>query len=104
MLFRIPAHLKEKVTIVRKSAYERGQETLIATDVVCMIIPKTDTYQIIDGVGVSAVEWTALLETPNSDISEGDVVRRTDTSELQVRRVRTLGSVMQLELKDDNVV
>ena len=104
MQYRIPTQLKEKITIVRKSAFERQQETHIATDVVCMIVPGTDTVQVVDGAGISDVEWTALLESPNPDILAGDVIRRVDGTELQIMRVRPLGSVLQLELKDDNLV
>ncbi len=104
MQYRIPTQLKEKITIVRKSAFERQQETHIATDVVCMIVPRTDTVQVVDGAGISDVEWTALLEVPNTDILAGDVIRRADGTELQIMRVRPLGSVLQLELKDDNLI
>ena len=104
MRFRIPPQLKEKVTIVRKSAFERGSETIIATDVVCMIVPQTDIVQIVDGVGLSDMEWAALLEEPIADILEGDVVRRADETELPIHRVRALGSVLQLALKVDSVV
>ena len=104
MQFRIPTQLKEKITVVRKSAFERQQETHIATDVVCMIVPRTDVVKVIDGTGISDVEWTALLEEPNPDIIAGDVIRRANGTELQIMRVRAIGSVGQLELKDDNLV
>ena len=41
MRFRIPPQHKETVTVVRKSAYENGEETTVAEDVVCMIQPLT---------------------------------------------------------------
>ena len=104
MIFRIPTHLKETITVVRKSAFERQQETIIATDVVCMIIPRTDIVQVVDGTGISDVDWVALLEEPNADIVAGDVIRRADETELQIRRVRTLGAVLQLELKDTEII
>lgn len=104
MQFRIPTQLKEKITVVRKSAFERQQETHIATDVVCMIVPRTDIVQVVDGAGISDVEWVALLEIPNPDIVAGDVIRRADGTELQIMRVRPLGSVGQLELKDAELV
>ena len=104
MRFRIPLQLKESVTIVRKSAFESGSETIIAADVVCMVVPQTDIVEIVDGVGLSNMEWAALLETPNADISEGDVLRRADGTELPIRCLRALGSVLQLELKVDDVV
>ena len=104
MRFRIPPQLKETVTIVRKSAFERGRETIIAADVVCMIVPQTDIVQIVDGVGLSDMEWAALLEEPIADILEGDVLRRADETELPIHRVRALGSVLQLVLKVDSVV
>ncbi|RKU36346.1 hypothetical protein C6496_13900 [Candidatus Poribacteria bacterium] len=104
MRFRIPPQLKETVTIVRKSAFEHGTETTIAADVVCMVVPQTDIVEIVDGVGISDMEWAALLEVPNADISEGDIIRRADETELQIRRIRALGSVLQLELKQDDIV
>ena len=39
MRFRIPPQHKETVTVVRKSAYENGEETTVAEDVVCMVQP-----------------------------------------------------------------
>ena len=104
MRFRLPIQLKETISILRKSAFERAAETTIATDVICMIIPRTDIVQVVDGAGISDVEWAALLETPHDDISTGDFVRRADGSELQIRRVRALGSVLQLELKEADLV
>lgn len=104
MRFRLPTQLKETISIVRKSAFERATETIVATDVVCMIIPRTDIVEVVDGAGISDVEWAALLETPHADITAGDFVRRADNSELQIRRVRALGAVLQLELKDENLV
>ena len=104
MQFRIPPQLKETVTIVRKSAFESRNETIVAEDVVCMVVPQTDIVEVVDGVGLSDMEWVALLESPNADISEGDVLRRADGTELPIRRVRALGSVLQLELKVDDVV
>ena len=104
MQYRIPTQLKEKITVVRKSAFERQQETHIATDVVCMIVPRTDVVQVVDGAGISDVEWVALLEIPNPDIVAGDVIRRADGTELQIMRVRPLGSVGQLELKDTEII
>ena len=104
MQFRIPPQLKETVTIARKSAFEQGSETIVAEDVVCMVVPQTDIVEVVDGVGLSDMEWAALLESPNADISEGDVLRRADGTELPIRRVRALGSVLQLELKVDDVV
>lgn len=105
MRFRIPPQLKETVTVVRKSAFESGIETIIAADVICLIVPNTDIVKVIDGVGISNIEWTALLETPNTDICEGDVIRRANDTELQIRRVRSVGSVLQLALKvDDQIV
>lgn len=104
MRFRIPPQLKEKVTVVRKSAFESGSETVVAENVVCMVVPQTDVVQIVEGVGISDMEWAALLEKPNPDISEGDVIRRSDGTELPIRRVRALGSVLQMELKVNDVV
>ena len=104
MRFRIPTELKEKISIVRKSAFERATETVIASDVICMIIPRADIVQVVDGTGISDVEWVALLEVAYDDITAGDFVRRDDGSELQIRRVRSLGSVVQLALKDETLV
>ena len=104
MQFRIPTQLKENITVVRKSAFERQEETHIATDVVCMIVPRTDVVRVVDGAGISDVDWVALLEVPNADILAGDVVRRADGTELQIMQVRALGAVFQLELKDGDIV
>ena len=104
MHFRIPTHLKQTITIVRKSAYERNTETSIATDVICMIVPKTDSVQVVNGVGISDVEWTAFLETPVDNIIAGDILRRADSTELLITRVRQLGAVPLLTLKEAEVI
>ena len=104
MQFRIPIHLKEQITVVRPSAFERQQEAIIATDVICMVVPHADIVKVIDGAGISDIEWTALLEEPNGDILAGDIIRRADGTELQVRRVRSVGAVLQLELRDNDVI
>ena len=102
MRFRIPNHLKETVTIVRQSAFERDKEMTIATDIACMIIPGSDLIRVDSGVPMGKTGWEALLEKPNTDIVEGDILRRSDNTELEVHRVRPLGITMILELKDDD--
>lgn len=101
MRFRIPPELKETITIVRHSAFERGSEIVIAADVVCMIVPRADIVDVVDGTGISGMGWVGLLEVPLPDILAGDIVQRGGGAELQIRRVRSIGTVLQLELKDD---
>ena len=104
MQFRIPLSLKEYVTVVRFSAYTRGEMSVIASDVACMVMPGRDLVSLEDGVPIRQSDlrsdWTVLLERPNGDISEGDVLRRADGSELQVYGVRRLGNVMFLEINN----
>ena len=93
MRFRIPPQHRETVTVVRKSAYENGEETTVAEDVVCMIQPLTSTFQQRDalrlnsGVGIDQTELTALLSSPNPLIQKRDWVRRSDGSELYVQNI-----------------
>ena len=103
MRFRIPPQLKEKVTVVRQDAFERSNEMTIAEDVVCLIAPESDLIRLASGVAVGGTGWAALLEKPNPDITGGDILRRADSSELTVHRVRPLGDTMILELRGDEI-
>ena len=66
----------ETVTIVRLSA-DTGEETIIASGIVCLIRPVEGQYEY----------WKASLEKANRDILKGDILRRDDGSELQILRV-----------------
>ena len=103
MRFRIPPQLKEKVTVVRQDAFDRGNEITVATDVVCLIAPERDLIRVSGGVPIGGTGWEALLEKPNSNITGGDILRRADGSELTVHRVRPLGDTMLLELRGDEI-
>lgn len=102
MLFRIPPALKEVLTVVRRSAFERGDETVIAENVVCMVQPGRDLVGLDMGIPIKAsdlrTDWTILLEQPNPSIDEGDFLYRADGTELQVSGIRLLGDVMLLEI------
>ena len=104
MRFRIPPQLKEPLTVVRRSATERNVETVIAENVVCMVLPGRDLVILDDGIAVKQSDlrsdWTILLERPNPDISEGDFLYRSDGSELQVFGTRRVGNVMFLEINN----
>ncbi|RKU21037.1 hypothetical protein C6499_22725 [Candidatus Poribacteria bacterium] len=103
MRFRIPPQLKEKVTVVRQDAIVRSNQMTIAEDVVCLIAPESDLIRVASGVAVGGTGWAALLEKPNPDIIGGDILRRADSSELTVHRVRPLGDTMILELRGDEI-
>ena len=107
MFFRIPPSLKEFITVVRPSAFERGVEAVIASDVACLVIPGRDLVSLASGVPIKQSDlrsdWTVLLERPDTDIAEGDFLRRSDGSELQVYGIRRLGSVMLLEINNEVV-
>ena len=103
MRFRIPPQLKEQVTVIRQDAYERNKEMTIASNVVCLIAPERDPIRLDSGVAVGGTGWEALLEQPNAEIIDGDILRRADGSELQVYRVRPLGGTMLLELRGDEI-
>ena len=107
MRFRIPPALKETVTVVRESAFKRDEETTIAENVVCQVQPGRDLIDVESGVPIKRsdlrTDWTVLLEKPNSDIIEGDFLRRLDGSELQVYGVRQIGDVMLLEINNAGV-
>ena len=103
MRFRIPPHLKESVTVQRESALARGALTTVASAVKCMVMPSRELVQLQWGVPIKQTDLRSdsavLLEVPNADITEGDVVVRADGSELKVYGVRSLrgGQVMLLE-------
>ena len=103
MRFRIPPQLKERVTVVRQDAFDRSNEITIATDVVCLIAPERDLIRLSGGVPIGGAGWEALLEKPNDEINDGDILRRADDSELTVHRVRPLGDTMLLELRGDAI-
>lgn len=103
MRFRIPPQLKQTVTVVRQDAFVRSNEITVAEDVVCLIAPESDLIRLASGVAVGGTGWSALLEKPNSDIIGGDILRRADSSELTVHRVRPLGGTMILELRGDEI-
>lgn len=103
MQFRIPPELKETVTVVRQDAFDRSNQISVATDVVCLIAPERDLIRLTGGVAVGGTGWEALLEKPNDDIANGDILRRADNSELTVHRVRPLGDTMLLELRGDAI-
>ena len=103
MRFRIPPQLKETVTVVRQDAFDRSGEITVATDVVCLIAPESDLIRLAAGVAIGGTGWAGLLEKPNPDITGGDILRRADSSELTVHRVRPLGDTMILELKGDEI-
>ena len=101
MRFRIPPQMKETVTIVRQDAFNRDNQINIAT-VDCMVLPRSDVIRVVDGIARAGTGWQALLEKPNTDIHEGDILKRADT-EFTVYRVRKLGGTMILELRDENI-
>ena len=103
MRFRIPLQLKETVTVVRQDAYDRNHLITVAEDVICLIAPERDLIRVSGGVAVGGTGWEALLEKPNDDIANGDILRRADDSELTVHRVRPLGDTMLLELRGDPI-
>ena len=103
MRFRIPPQLKETVTVVRQDAFDRSHIITVAKDVVCLIAPERDLIRLNAGVAIGGTGWEALLEKPNDDITNGDILRRADDSELTVHRVRPLGDTMLLELRGDEI-
>lgn len=106
MRFRIPPHLKETVTVMRESAVERGELITVAEDVTCQISLGRDRVHLVSGVPVKQSDLRSdsvvLLEVPNIEITEGDILVRSDGSELKVHDVRFLsgGHVMLLEINN----
>ena len=103
MRFRIPPQLKETVTVVRQDAFDRSRQITVATDIVCLIAPERDLIRVSGGVATGGTGWEALLEKPNDDVANGDILRRADDSELTIHRVRPLGDTMLLELRGDPI-
>ena len=109
MRFRIPPHLKESVTVQRESAFENGALTTVATAVKCLVMPSRELVHLESGVPIKQTDLRSdsavLLEVPNADITEGDVVLRADGSELKVYGVRSMrgGQVMLLETNNVSV-
>ena len=110
--FRIQPQHRETVSIVRKSAYENGEETTVADDIVCMIQPLTsgivqrDATELRAGVAIQQSERIALLSKPNPDIAKGDFLVRSDSSEFRILDISQLkGSpVMRLYLQAQGVL
>ena len=94
MRSRIMSRSGETVTIVRLSD-DKGEETIVASDILCLINPVQDKHD----------HWQAVLDIANRDIRKGDILRREDGTELQVLRSATakggrIGEITQLDLKD----
>ncbi len=112
MRFRIPPAHRETVRIVRKSAYERGEETTVVAGVVCMIQPVTsgvverDATRVRDGVPTEQAERVALLSKPDTRIKKGDFLIRSDSSEFRVIDVLHVrgSSVQRLYLRGQGVL
>lgn len=68
----------ETVTVVRPS-HDKGEETIIASDILCLIVPVEGQYEL----------WQAALNTANTAIRKGDILRRDNGLEMQVLRVNT---------------
>ena len=68
----------ETVTIVRLSD-DKGEETIVASDILCLISPVEGQYE----------HWQATFEVANEDIRKGDLLRRDNGLEMQVLRVNT---------------
>ena len=104
MRFRIPPELKEQLRVIRRSAFERSEETVIAENVVCMVFPGRDLVGLDGAIPVKQSDlrsdWTVLLERPRPEIQEGDFLYRADGTELQVFGTRLLGRVMLLEINN----
>ena len=110
--FSDPAPTQGNGVVVRKSAYENGEETTVAEDVVCMIQPLTsgivqrDATELRAGVAIQQSERIALLSKPNPDIAKGDFLVRSDSSEFRILDVlHVKGSpVMRLYLRGQGVL
>ena len=106
-----PAEHKETVTIVRGSAYERGVETEIASDVIAMIQPVSSTFvqrdatRLREGVPTEQSDRIALLSEPNPDIAKGDFLIQSDDTSFRILDIlHTKGfRVMRLYLRQRGV-
>ena len=78
MRFRIPPQHKETVTVVRKSAYENGEETTVAEDVVCMIQPLTSsTVPERDALRLNwGREWRSTIRTDRVAIKTEPAIQK----------------------------
>lgn len=107
MRFRIPSHLKEVVTVKRESAFQRGAWVTVAEGIKCMVAPSRELVHLEAGVPIKQTDLRSdsavLLEVPNAEITEGDLLLRSDGSELKVHGMRTLGHVMLLETNNVSV-
>ena len=112
MRFRIPPAHRETVRIVRKSAYERGEETIVAEDVVCMIQPvssnlvERDATRLREGVPTEQAERIALLSKPDTRIKKADVLIRSDGHTFRILDVLQVkgSAVMRLYLRGQGVL
>ena len=110
--FRIPNQHKETVTIVRRSAYENGEETTVAEDVVCMINPvssnlvERDATRLREGVPTAQAERIALLSKPDTRIKKADVLIRSDGHALRIVDILQVkgSSVQRLYLRSQGVL
>ena len=95
------------MTIKRESAYEESLE-IIAENVVCMLMPNRDSVRLESGVATypsdSGRTWTVLLQVPNSDVAEGDLLTSGDmTLKVFDTKALTNGTVMSLSCSEVGV-
>ena len=116
MRFRIPPQYRRIVTVKRESAYGYRQLEVIAENVVCSVQPGRDRVHL-DNFGVPVrqsdlrANWTVLLEVPNPNITEGDILFLLDAKgnetgeELKIYNVRCIkgGTVMRLEINNAEI-
>ena len=90
ILARLPADLKEKVTVYRIDELTR-RRTDVAEDLECYIKPGDSLIRLENGVAVKFVDYKMHIGKPNFNIQEGDHVERSDGEKLRVFRVRPHG-------------
>lgn len=112
MRFRIAPEQKQRVTIVRPLADRNGEEQVIATDIVCVLIPRSDLVPRTEHVNLRAglpmgvTGWIALLEVPNSEVAPGDILRNSEDKTFRVQGIRQIhgSEIMELELNQQGVL
>ena len=96
----IPPNLQETVDILRKTRDTRNTFTTVADDITVHIQPAGGGLRFGDMAFIRQNLYRALVETANTSIKQGDIVRRTGNNDLAILRIDTLDGIQELTLSE----
>lgn len=94
----IPLAIRQTVTIVRKTKDTRNTFATVASNVVMSIQPAGGGLRYGDVTFMKQSLGKALMQTADTSIAEGDLIRRTGERDLPILRIDNLSTVQQFTL------